>query len=549
MGEGVNQPCAFGDYRYLYDDQHTYPSPSIITWAIAGGDTVIIDNTKTWPVGWDNDSNGYDSITRGSWCSGTGNSVCYNPAIPSGTAERPTRFLGRNWQNCSLPSGGGNHAQMTKLLGQYGIYSVFNAQGSQYVDVECLDIGSATNCIIHGSPNPNPCTTSNLPVSNYAQYGMQIGQAQNLTVKNAYIHSVASYGVYGYVTGTVSMTGVDVAYTGATGINTDDGTEADAPNGSLTFDHGSITFSGCNPQYPATSTIPITYCFDQNSGDNGDGFGTPNFGGFDLFFTNSVFAYNTEDCIDPGHVDSGSHTLVLKNNLFYGCMGASYKWGENFTSTTIQNNMSLGNCERMSVPLSGAPSTYNHYLSLFCRAGDALAANQNPGDSLVFENNTVVAYHPTLFSYTCSGGRSCASATMVMRNNIFVGYNNPSQNYTGGGSPGLFADGPGGSSGCGSSNGKDSCMPTTTRDHNLFYGIGHGFSCPTGYAAELCSSPQFINQPLGQRGNFVETELDNFNFTPSSESPAIGAGVAVPDTASEGNRGGGSASQNIGAMQ
>ena len=549
LGSGVNQPCAFGDFRYLYDDQHTYPTPSTSTWAISGGDTVIIDNTKVWTVGWDNGSNGNDTVTGGSWCSGTGNLVCYNPTIPSGTATQPTRFLGRNYQNCSLPSGGGNHAQMSKLLGQYGIYSVFNAQGSQYVDVECLDIGSATNCVVHGSPNPNPCNTSSLPFSNYAQYGLSIGEADNLTVKNTYVHSVAAYGIYGYVTGTINMTGVDVAYTGATGINFDDGTEADAPNGNWTFHNGSIKFAGCSPQYPATSAIPISYCFDQNSGDNGDGLGTPNVGGFNMDIQNSIFAYNTEDCIDPGHVDSGSHTLTLKGNLFYGCMGASYKWGENFVSTIIQNNLSVGNCARMSVPLAGAPSTYNKYLSLFCRAGDALAANQNPGDSLIFENNTVVTYHATLFSYTCSGATSCASATMSMRNNIFLAYVNPSQNYTGGGGPGFWADGPGGSSACRYVGNVDTCMPTLTRDHNLFYNLGHGFACPTGFGSELCSDPQLMHEPLGQGANFIETELDNFNFNLTSGSPAVGGGVTIADLSTDYNGDAWALSPAIGAVE
>ena len=151
-GSGVNQHCAFGDYRYLYDDQHTYPAPSVSTWVIAGGDTVIIDNTKPWRVGHDQGASSGDA-----WCSGTGNSVCYNPTIPSGTALQPTRILGRNAGNCSV-NGRADASKMTQLFGGYGVYQTLNLGGTQYVDVECLEITSHTNCVVHGSPNPNPAT-------------------------------------------------------------------------------------------------------------------------------------------------------------------------------------------------------------------------------------------------------------------------------------------------------------------------------------------------------------------------------------------------------
>src|SRR6266705_3708377 len=63
-GKGVNQHCAFNDYRYLWDDQ-TYNNRA---WVISGGDTVIIRGGP-WRVGWDAatcpvDSNG-NTITQG----------------------------------------------------------------------------------------------------------------------------------------------------------------------------------------------------------------------------------------------------------------------------------------------------------------------------------------------------------------------------------------------------------------------------------------------------------------------------------------------------
>jgi hypothetical protein len=66
--------------------------------------------------------------------------------------------------------------------------------------------------------------------------------------------------------------------------------------------------------------------------------------------------------------------------------------------------------------------------------------------------------------------------------------------------------------------------------------MGHGFTCPSNYTsagagtgtAEKCTSPLLINQPTGTAGNFVETELDNFNFDITPGSPAVGAGLFLP---------------------
>jgi hypothetical protein len=52
--------------------------------------------------------------------------------------------------------------------------------------------------------------------------------------------------------------------------------------------------------------------------------------------------------------------------------------------------------------------------------------------------------------------------------------------------------------------------------------------CPTGFPGELCLDPQFVNEPTGQGPNFTELQLDNFNFTPTSGSPAKGAGLSLP---------------------
>jgi hypothetical protein len=67
-----------------------------------------------------------------------------------------------------------------------------------------------------------------------------------------------------------------------------------------------------------------------------------------------------------------------------------------------------------------------------------------------------------------------------------------------------------------------------TRSNNLFFGMrATSFSCPTGSPAEICTDPLLVNEPTGQGANFTELQLDNFNFTPSSGSPAVGAGLSI----------------------
>ena len=75
-GKGVNQHCAFNDYRYMWDDTQTYGSYNP---AWQGGDTVILDNTKQWRVGFSQGVTANDP-----WCVGqSGPYYCHNATIPA----------------------------------------------------------------------------------------------------------------------------------------------------------------------------------------------------------------------------------------------------------------------------------------------------------------------------------------------------------------------------------------------------------------------------------------------------------------------------------
>ena len=498
-GKGVNQHCAFGDYRYLYDDQHTYPAPAPSSWAISGGDTVIIDNTKEWRVGHQQGAGPNDP-----WCQGTGGPVCFNPVVPAGTATQHTRILGRAYQGCQ-------EGKKTQLYGGYGVWEVLNLSSTQYVDVECIEVTTHGECIVHASPNPDPCHTT-FPMSDYASDGIAIdSKTNNVLLQDVYIHGVTDSGIKGHLDGAFTLVRTIISTTGSTGINFDDGnTERDSPTGVLKMSYSGVNFAGCNQEYPASHTVPVRYCFDQNSATNGDGLGTANTGGIDLLIDHSQFFYNTEDCIDPGHVDTGRHTLVISDSLFYGCSGASYKWGPNFISATVTNNLSLANCSRMSAPLNGAPATYNKYLSLFCRAGDGISLNFRQGGTALLANNTIVTYAPTALDIDCWDS-SCSKSVLKFINNLVFGYDRPSIH-----SLLSRSSGP-----AGFYFGKS--IGTVIRRNNLYHGI-RNIKCPTGSPGERCDDPRFTSERTFSK----EEDLDNFNFHLSSSSPAIHAGIDLP---------------------
>jgi hypothetical protein len=222
-------------------------------------------------------------------------------------------------------------------------------------------------------------------------------------------------------------------------------------------------------------------------------------------------AYNTKD----GFI--GPHTLIsylkITNSESYGNMGQQWKWGTPPGSTTIfENNLTVGNCRRMSEPLPGAPSSYNRYLGGFCRAdGDVLSFFTAANSTVLFANNTIVGYSATTFDLGCERSSPCNSTHFVFRNNIVLGYlnrrNNPSE------VPALFYI--------------SEPSLKVEPDHSLFFNL-RSRPCPTfGRSDLICASPAFINQPPLTLAN--EAQLDNFNFHPTSGSPANGHGIAVSD--------------------
>jgi hypothetical protein len=522
-GTGTNQHCAFGDVRWLYDAQDGNPR----SWVIAGGDTVILRGGP-WRIGHDQGATNSDA-----WCNNANdnNQTCYIPAPPAGTAGQHTVIEGENCiSGCPDASGiGPDTTKITELYGGFGLYHVIDLNTTSYVDFKGIGLTRHSQCIQHGQPAaPSSCSANGtFPADDYAIDGIATNTGlHDVLFQDMWVHGFTNRGVIGPIGGIVTAERMRISYNGMAGWDFDDGNaDPSINNASWNFLDSMIEFSGCNQEYPYTHTFPISSCYSQSTSGYGDGVGTPSGTALNINVNHSMSRYNTQDGMDFGHIDTGASILNISNSTFYGNNGGQFKWGYNFTSATVTNNLVVGNCNRMSVALAGAPSTYNANLSDFCRAESAMSWNFRDGATLLFANNTITGYSPSTFVIGCSTVGGCPHVVETFQNNIILGYDNPATYNMGGesgGPSGIYCqDNTSGSN-------QVNCatwMGTWNRTNNIWYGMNpNHFTCPTGYTAESCANPLFVNQPTWTS----EQSLDNFNFNLTPGSPAKGAGVSLP---------------------
>jgi hypothetical protein len=519
-GATTNLPCAFNDYRFLYDDQ-TYNNWA---WVISGGDTVILDPASLvqFRTGWDS-SNGSSPIA---WCFGPVNSGpygCTNPTVPAGTPTQHTRILGRNYQSCAQNN-------MSQIFGGFGQQMVLNLRGAQFVDVECIELTRHSQCIQHGTavggaPGPDPmCKTIFPGGDDYASDGILTDvNTHDLLLQDMWIHGFPDRGIIGPIGGVVTAQRVDIAYSGMAGWDFDDGSGSNNGNGTASVNgqwsllNSTVEWSGCNQTYPFTSVLS---CYSQGSSGYGDGVGTPPGTCLAATINGSSFHNNTQDALDLGHGDTGTNCpLTITNSIAYANNGATFKWGPNENPAVFTNNFMLANCLRMSQPITGEPSSYNLNLADFCRAKDAVSFNFRQGGSVTMTNNTLITYAPTSYDIQCwdtpgaglpgDANTGCGGASLTFKNNITRGYDNPAT-YRLGGRPG----GPGGMVFSIGSIG------TIAQGNNTWYGM-LAYSClPT----ERCTDPDFVGELPAYT---TEAELDVYDTVPvlSVGSPSAGQGA------------------------
>ncbi len=545
-GSGTNQNCAFNDVRYLWADNSGVPN----AWVISGGDTVIVRGCNALPsqqnadnphcrLGWDISSNGNPP---NSWC-GYGNPsyTCYNPPIPAGSASQHTRILGQNYAACN--TGGATNPKtyannLTQLFSGFSLGYALNLTNTSYVDIQCLEITTHNGaCVTLGTPfYPRGCSTSGT-VDDYGNSGILTNNAtSNVTFQDVYIHGFTSSGMFGPIGGPIIMTRMFVGFNAFAGWNFDDGSSTpDAPGSSITANYILMEGNGCQEQYPITNDFPALVCYDTQSEGFGDSWSGQNTTLDTMYCNHCDNLYNTKD----GFI--GPHTwvtnLTITNSTSIGNMGQDWKWGGNTVPTTVNftNNRTIGNCNRMSQPLPGAPSNYNQYLSGFCRAAGNLFGVVVPsGSTWTIGNNTTITYQPTTFDLSCPAGLSPCPSTIKITDNIFLGYDNPSNPY-GPLTPAMYYI-------------EDPSINVVS-SYNVEFGMRNGDCSPPQGTGNICSDPLLIGEPA--QGTIPpESTLDNFNFSPASGSPTIGAGTTYSGMpALDFNGVSRSASPTLGAIQ
>ena len=504
-GSGVDQPCAFGDFEDLYFDQTTTKRQ----WVIAGGDTVIV---YPKPTGYNTAIISVSGSTVAPTNCGGDSTYCDVPWPPSGSTGHPTRILGSNYASCT-GSYGPNPAMTSLLLG-YG-RKLIDTSLTQNVDIECFEMADRS-----------------------FKTGFQIGINQsaftsNATFKNLFIHNATASGIFGASGLSLVVDHVHIRAAAQTGINFDDafttagwGVSNVSTAGGLTMTNSNIEFTGCREIYGSTTQYPFIAhsCMDENTGGQGDGFGTGSMTG-SWYFNNDIFRYNFQDGLDSLHSGAQSETVI--NSQAYGNDGDQFKFGDVDTAL-FQNNFALGNCNRIIQPFNGvtiAKSGVNP-----CRSGGTVidVAWAATGRYL-FQNNTFIGVGWGILQIGCeSSWSNCSTASTALENNVLAGYTDSDGSYNAGGQAQAFVI----------NINEGAPVPANggwaIRDHNDFYNV-------TGYRpkalGDLTLDPQFIEEPPFKSKLTASTEsvLDNYKYMPSAHSPMLGGGKTIPSITTDAN--------------
>ncbi len=340
---GVNQNCPYSDFRYLWND------PSVSgnrAWVISGGDTVVVSGYEQ--------STGLKATVNGNsggFC--TGVSQCYMPTIPAGSSGTHTRILGVNASSCGSGSYLPDATKVEYLLSPDFVAWAIN--DTQYGEIQCLNTngmgtsGVSGNLGIFTGNSGNPRNSANITLTNLTLQGFN----------NA--------GISGPIAGPYTVTDVDIYMNASSGWNFDDGSGDYSTGGSVVASYLAVRWSGCQQEWPITHAIPVTSggCKDDAFAGYGDGIGTPP---TILNFTldHGKVEYNTQDGSDFAHVSNGN--IVVTNTTYQGNEGGTLKVGP-VASTVALNNTMVGNCLRMTEPITGAQTGFNTNIGDPCRAG------------------------------------------------------------------------------------------------------------------------------------------------------------------------------------
>jgi hypothetical protein len=401
---------------------------------------------------------------------------CHLPAIPSGSANNPTRILGEGW------SSGCPHAP--SLWGAERPWQVIDLTGSNFVTIECLEITDHASCVESHSNALHTCQRSSAPYGDWASIGIFAAKSKEVVLRNLNIHGLAHSGIHAGQLANWTLENVRIAGNGWVGWDgdIDASHQSSANSGEMVFKEVTIEWNGCGETYPEETP---TGCWGQSAGGYGDGLGTAETGG-NWTFEDCNILHNTSDGLDLLYHSLGG-TVTVRRIHSEGNGGNPLKSAGN---TRIVNSLLVGNCAFFE----GKAFTDNvdH-----CRAlGNTLEASFTTGSSYELINSTLYGQGDVLVSMDIREGHTCdGSETFVALNNIFIGntdYHQPFEKtalHYAQGCAGLV--------------------------FNADYGVIHNVkgTCAVG-SNDICADPI-----VGGQGNSF--------MVPQSGSPAIDSGLSV----------------------
>jgi hypothetical protein len=234
---------------------------------------------------------------------------CHMPPLPSGPSPaQRTRLTG------SLPDG--SCTVRPQLWGSERAALVLNLQGSEHVEVECLEVTDHASCVenhCHGGhcgTAAQRCERERFPYGDWSGTGLSAHDARDVVLHQLDIHGLALRGIHAGRLRDWRVQDVKLAGNGWSGWDGDIG--ADSSNaGTLHFERVEIAWNGCVEAWPSRA---MSGCWGQQSGGYGDGLGTAATGGHWIFDSVQVH-HNAADGLDLLYLGQGSTLQVRRSRL------------------------------------------------------------------------------------------------------------------------------------------------------------------------------------------------------------------------------------------
>ncbi|MGQ4659066.1 choice-of-anchor Q domain-containing protein [Lysobacter sp. F6437] len=457
-GNGSGQACAWNSPLVAL--------PTDDATRIDGGDTLVI-GPGDYMIGW-----GAPGLEESRRCYTEARYDCYPAAVPSGTGPTTrTRILGKGHDSgCTAPP---------RLWGTERVDQVLNLEGSNHVEVGCLEITDRSDCIEFHTDDRVRCERDDAPYGDWASIGIWARDSRDAWLHDLDIHGLSGRGIMAGGLRDWTIERVRINANGWAGWDGDIG-DGSSNAGDMVFRDVEIAWNGCTERW---KTGEVHACWAQEAGGYGDGLGTAETGGRWLFEDTRVH-HNTSDGIDLLYLDEAATT----SSTFRRVRAVANAGNQIKTIGTawIENSVIVGSCAYFY-------KKFDMTWSDQCRAmGNAVSIGATNGQVTTLVHNTITGEGDCLV--LTSGGDQ--TARVDIQNNVFVG----AVDFL------ADADGNPGELTCG--HYADESRATVRFSGNAFWNVKGG-QCPPG--GNLC----------GKDPRLAGMALDDFEPMPLPGSPLI----------------------------